>query len=375
MTKQLCMKMNQKCTNIYPLVPNESYEKNDGSMEEDLASKTSISSYSSLPAAANIIQAEETTSEISSYTTSNQRKRAYNNENELCASTNLNSSSISGLILSPSPSDRESANKKQYLYQHSNNHNTEAKKFKSNKKSLSNALLKITQHNSSNKSLQLKLKQPLPVATAATTASTVQQVKLCEVCEGESGTGNHYGAFTCNSCRDFFKRAVQLKFSFECLYDENCPIRENRLKCRRCRLLCCFRAGMKPHDQFDANFLAVINGRDFSAPASLNVKEEAVSSSTDKCSICDDLSTGYYYGVNACTQCAKFYSKYCTSQSQYSLTCQYQNDCNLAESIKKCPKCRFDKYKGLIERIKQENSNSAHVDKRLKSNRLNRTVV
>ena len=75
---------------------------------------------------------------------------------------------------------------------------------------------------------------------AVPTASQIQSGDfMCTVCECEPAYGNHYGAFTCNSCRDFFKRAVALDTEFECAFDENCPInrKENRRKCRRCCLV------------------------------------------------------------------------------------------------------------------------------------------
>ncbi len=222
-----------------------------------------------------------------------------------------------------------------------------------------------------------------------------QHFKICEVCEAENGTGNHYGAFTCNSCRDFFKRAISIKFQLQCLFDENCSIiKENRLKCRRCRLIKCFKVGMKSTDPNDNNKWPSIYGISHSknlvktiSNNSLKHNEDESSNKTGSdnnnintnnnntvsnanvkgCSICEDVGSGYFYGVFACTNCAKFYSRHRISQSQYNLVCPFENNCELNQSVKKkCSKCRFEKYKRIIEHVTMENS---YIDKRFRANR------
>lgn len=240
------------------------------------------------------------------------------------------------------------------------------------------------------------------------TANHQHNFKICEVCEAENGTGNHYGAFTCNSCRDFFKRAISIKFQLQCLFDENCSIiKENRLKCRRCRLIKCFKVGMKSTDPTDNNKWPTMYGLAASQTKSL-VKSSSSSSASKQneednankdasehtngtssttnlntnnsvvanvkgCSICEDVGSGYFYGVFACTNCAKFYSRHRISQSQYNLVCPFENSCELNQSVKKkCSKCRFEKYKRIIEQVTLENS---YIDKRFRANRnINRNT-
>lgn len=67
----------------------------------------------------------------------------------------------------------------------------------------------------------------------------------CPVC-GDSISGFHYGIFTCESCKGFFKRTVQNKKTFLCHRQGECEINlENRKKCPACRFAKCLVMGMK----------------------------------------------------------------------------------------------------------------------------------
>ncbi|KAL4219474.1 c4 zinc finger protein [Mactra antiquata] len=67
----------------------------------------------------------------------------------------------------------------------------------------------------------------------------------CPVC-GDNVSGFHYGIFTCESCKGFFKRTVQNKKSFVCPRNGECEIAlENRKKCPACRFAKCLVMGMK----------------------------------------------------------------------------------------------------------------------------------
>lgn len=59
-------------------------------------------------------------------------------------------------------------------------------------------------------------------------------------------SGYHYGIFTCESCKGFFKRTVQNKKVFQCHRNSDCDVmRGNRKKCPACRFAKCMSAGMK----------------------------------------------------------------------------------------------------------------------------------
>ncbi|PVD22406.1 hypothetical protein C0Q70_18218 [Pomacea canaliculata] len=67
----------------------------------------------------------------------------------------------------------------------------------------------------------------------------------CPVC-GDKLSGYHYGVFTCESCKGFFKRTVQNKKSFVCHKQSDCEINAyNRKKCPACRFNKCLIVGMK----------------------------------------------------------------------------------------------------------------------------------
>ncbi|XP_062611307.1 uncharacterized protein LOC134273149, partial [Saccostrea cucullata] len=70
----------------------------------------------------------------------------------------------------------------------------------------------------------------------------------CPVC-GDAVSGYHYGIFTCESCKGFFKRTVQNNKSFTCHRNGDCEIsRGNRKKCPCCRFAKCVQMGMKTQE-------------------------------------------------------------------------------------------------------------------------------
>ncbi|XP_055356008.1 transcription factor HNF-4 homolog isoform X2 [Paramacrobiotus metropolitanus] len=69
--------------------------------------------------------------------------------------------------------------------------------------------------------------------------------QLCTIC-GDRATGKHYGAFSCDGCKGFFRRSVRKNHVYSCRFSRNCVIdKDKRNQCRYCRLRKCFRAGMK----------------------------------------------------------------------------------------------------------------------------------
>ena len=67
----------------------------------------------------------------------------------------------------------------------------------------------------------------------------------CPVC-GDKISGFHYGIFSCESCKGFFKRTVQNKKNYVCLRGAQCPISiATRKKCPACRFDKCLKTGMK----------------------------------------------------------------------------------------------------------------------------------
>ncbi|KAL8565223.1 COUP transcription factor 1 [Nucella lapillus] len=67
----------------------------------------------------------------------------------------------------------------------------------------------------------------------------------CVVC-GDKSSGKHYGQFTCEGCKSFFKRSVRRNLSYSCRGSRNCPIdQHHRNQCQYCRLKKCLKSGMR----------------------------------------------------------------------------------------------------------------------------------
>ncbi|PSN44390.1 hypothetical protein C0J52_05759 [Blattella germanica] len=67
----------------------------------------------------------------------------------------------------------------------------------------------------------------------------------CPIC-GDKISGFHYGIFSCESCKGFFKRTVQNRKNYVCLRGSSCPVTiATRKKCPACRFEKCLKMGMK----------------------------------------------------------------------------------------------------------------------------------
>lgn len=66
----------------------------------------------------------------------------------------------------------------------------------------------------------------------------------CVVCN-DKATGYHYGVFTCEGCKGFFKRTVQKQLEYTCKGDGNCEVNQiSRNRCQYCRFNKCLAQGM-----------------------------------------------------------------------------------------------------------------------------------
>lgn len=74
--------------------------------------------------------------------------------------------------------------------------------------------------------------------------SSLQNIE-CVVC-GDKSSGKHYGQFTCEGCKSFFKRSVRRNLAYTCRGSKNCPIDiHHRNQCQYCRLKKCLKMGMR----------------------------------------------------------------------------------------------------------------------------------
>ncbi|XP_075887331.1 nuclear receptor subfamily 2 group F member 6-like isoform X2 [Nelusetta ayraudi] len=71
----------------------------------------------------------------------------------------------------------------------------------------------------------------------------------CVVC-GDKSSGKHYGVFTCEGCKSFFKRSIRRSLTYSCRSNRECQIdQHHRNQCQYCRLKKCFRVGMRKEVQ------------------------------------------------------------------------------------------------------------------------------
>ncbi|XP_044595015.1 nuclear hormone receptor FTZ-F1 beta isoform X1 [Cotesia glomerata] len=85
------------------------------------------------------------------------------------------------------------------------------------------------------------------IPSAPAGISTRQQLinSPCPIC-GDKISGFHYGIFSCESCKGFFKRTVQNRKNYVCLRGAGCPVTvATRKKCPACRFDKCLNMGMK----------------------------------------------------------------------------------------------------------------------------------
>ncbi|XP_036676809.1 protein ultraspiracle [Drosophila suzukii] len=96
-----------------------------------------------------------------------------------------------------------------------------------------------------------------PNSAAAAAAAAVQQQQyppnhplsgskhLCSIC-GDRASGKHYGVYSCEGCKGFFKRTVRKDLTYACRENRNCIIdKRQRNRCQYCRYQKCLTCGMK----------------------------------------------------------------------------------------------------------------------------------
>lgn len=91
------------------------------------------------------------------------------------------------------------------------------------------------------------LEDKFSALSSAQTGISRQQLinSPCPIC-GDKISGFHYGIFSCESCKGFFKRTVQNRKNYICLRGSNCLISIlTRKKCPACRFNKCLNMGMK----------------------------------------------------------------------------------------------------------------------------------
>lgn len=86
--------------------------------------------------------------------------------------------------------------------------------------------------------------QGFPGLTSASHPS-MSTKHICAIC-GDRASGKHYGVYSCEGCKGFFKRTVRKDLQYACRDDKNCLIdKRQRNRCQYCRYMKCLQTGMK----------------------------------------------------------------------------------------------------------------------------------
>ena len=69
--------------------------------------------------------------------------------------------------------------------------------------------------------------------------------KICAICSDRS-TGRHYKVYSCEGCKNFFRRSVRKDVKYVCPAYGKCPVhKDQRTRCKACRLKKCLKVGMR----------------------------------------------------------------------------------------------------------------------------------
>ncbi|KAK1329512.1 hypothetical protein QTO34_011704 [Cnephaeus nilssonii] len=68
---------------------------------------------------------------------------------------------------------------------------------------------------------------------------------ICAIC-GDRSSGKHYGVYSCEGCKGFFKRTIRKDLLYTCRDNKDCLIdKRQRNRCQYCRYQKCLVMGMK----------------------------------------------------------------------------------------------------------------------------------
>ncbi|XP_053229279.1 retinoic acid receptor RXR-alpha isoform X3 [Podarcis raffonei] len=83
----------------------------------------------------------------------------------------------------------------------------------------------------------------VPVHPSSAMASFTKHI--CAIC-GDRSSGKHYGVYSCEGCKGFFKRTVRKDLTYTCRDNKDCLIdKRQRNRCQYCRYQKCLAMGMK----------------------------------------------------------------------------------------------------------------------------------
>ncbi|CAI4221013.1 unnamed protein product [Auanema sp. JU1783] len=72
-----------------------------------------------------------------------------------------------------------------------------------------------------------------------------QTKHCCAICS-DKASGKHYGVYSCEGCKGFFKRTIRKDMKYKCKETSNCLIdKRHRNRCQSCRFEKCMKMGMR----------------------------------------------------------------------------------------------------------------------------------
>ncbi|XP_072345036.1 retinoic acid receptor RXR-alpha-A isoform X1 [Scyliorhinus torazame] len=103
---------------------------------------------------------------------------------------------------------------------------------------------------------------------------------ICAIC-GDRSSGKHYGVYSCEGCKGFFKRTVRKDLTYTCRDSKDCIIdKRQRNRCQYCRYQKCLAMGMK-REGMGADFRAVQEERQRGKDRNENEVESTSSANED----------------------------------------------------------------------------------------------
>ncbi|KAJ8726233.1 hypothetical protein PYW07_000931 [Mythimna separata] len=99
---------------------------------------------------------------------------------------------------------------------------------------------------------------------------------LCSIC-GDRASGKHYGVYSCEGCKGFFKRTVRKDLTYACREERNCIIdKRQRNRCQYCRYQKCLACGMKREAVQEERQRAARGTEDVHPSSSVQVQELSI---------------------------------------------------------------------------------------------------
>ncbi|XP_051552462.1 retinoic acid receptor RXR-alpha-B isoform X1 [Myxocyprinus asiaticus] len=91
----------------------------------------------------------------------------------------------------------------------------------------------------------------VPAQPTGTSLSLTKHI--CAIC-GDRSSGKHYGVYSCEGCKGFFKRTVRKDLTYTCRDNKDCIIdKRQRNRCQYCRYQKCLAMGMKREEKKESH--------------------------------------------------------------------------------------------------------------------------